>query len=262
MSGTLPTPQSHPAIFPGVVSWALGRPELRPPYPEEIIVPARPKILVFDVNETLSDMAPMAGRFEEVGATAADARLWFTALLRDGFALTAAGGWESFTEVGRVALHPVLAGRTLNRTHEAAADHIIAGVAELPLHPDVAPGLRRLHAVGYPLVTLTNGSVATSSALLTRAGVAELFTRMLSVNEPRVWKPGRAAYYYAAEVCEVAPADMMLVAVHPWDIDGAARAGLSTAWINRGTADYPGYLAPPTEIAAGMGELAALLESR
>ena len=28
----------------------------------------RPALLVFDVNETLSDMAPIAARFQEVGA--------------------------------------------------------------------------------------------------------------------------------------------------------------------------------------------------
>ncbi len=30
----------------------------------------RPAVLVFDVNETLSDMSPMVGRFEDVGAPA------------------------------------------------------------------------------------------------------------------------------------------------------------------------------------------------
>ena len=225
-------------------------------------MPDRPRILVFDVNETLSDMAPMSERFEEVGAAAGDARLWFAGLLRDGFALTAAGGWASFAEVGRAALIPVLEGRTLNRSTQAAIDHIVSGPGELPLHADVVPGLRRLHASGYALVTLTNGSVATTSALLARAGVAELFTATLSVDEPRVWKPGPAAYAYAATVCDVAPAELMLVAVHPWDIDGAARVGLSTAWINRGSAGYPGYLTPPTEIVDGLNQLAEVLATR
>ena len=30
--------------------------------------PRRPTVLIFDVNETLSDMSPMAGQFEDVGA--------------------------------------------------------------------------------------------------------------------------------------------------------------------------------------------------
>ena len=51
--------------------------------------PRRPALLVFDVNETLSDMSPMGQRFEDVGAPAHLATTWFAGLLRDGFALTA-----------------------------------------------------------------------------------------------------------------------------------------------------------------------------
>lgn len=51
--------------------------------------PRRPTLLVFDVNETLSDMSPMGQRFEDVGAPAHLAKTWFAVLLRDGFALTA-----------------------------------------------------------------------------------------------------------------------------------------------------------------------------
>ena len=49
-----------------------------------------PSVVVFDVNETLSDMSPMARRFADVGAPEHLAKLWFATLLRDGFALTAA----------------------------------------------------------------------------------------------------------------------------------------------------------------------------
>ena len=45
-----------------------------------------PVLLVFDV-ETLSNMAPLSARFEEVGASGQLAGAWFAALLRDGFAL-------------------------------------------------------------------------------------------------------------------------------------------------------------------------------
>ena len=45
---------------------------------------AGPKVLVFDVNETLSDMSPMGQRFEDVGVPAPVAKAWFAGLLRDG----------------------------------------------------------------------------------------------------------------------------------------------------------------------------------
>jgi 2-haloacid dehalogenase len=40
-------------------------------------VQPRPRVIVFDVNETLSDMAPMAGRFADVGAPDLLATVWF-----------------------------------------------------------------------------------------------------------------------------------------------------------------------------------------
>jgi len=61
--------------------------------------------------------------------------------------------------------------------------------------------------------------------------------------------------------CDVDLADLLLVAVHPWDIDGAARAGLSTAWVNRTDAPYPAFFTPPTHTVSGLTDLAGLLPS-
>jgi 2-haloacid dehalogenase len=36
----------------------------------------------------------------------------------------------------------------------------------------------------------------------------------------------------------------MLVAVDPWDIDGAARASMTTAWTNRAASPYPAIFTP------------------
>ena len=63
-----------------------------------------PSVIVFDVNETLSDMSPLADIFAETGAPASLAKLWFATLLRDGFALTAAGDNSAFAEIGAEAL--------------------------------------------------------------------------------------------------------------------------------------------------------------
>lgn len=54
----------------------------------------------------------------------------------------------------------------------------------------------------------------------------------------------REAYDYAARSCDVPAEQMLLVAVHSWDIDGAARAGMATAWINclgNGRHPSPGF---------------------
>ena len=51
----------------------------------------RPSVIVFDVNETLSDLSALGARFIEVGAAGSAARLWFASVLRDGFALGKGG---------------------------------------------------------------------------------------------------------------------------------------------------------------------------
>lgn len=61
-------------------------------------------------------------------------------------------------------------------------------------------------------------------------GIWDDFDRLLTVEDAGIWKPAPAAYAYALEQCGVDPMDAMLVSVHPWDIDGASRAGLATAW--------------------------------
>ncbi|HEY9565817.1 MAG TPA: haloacid dehalogenase type II, partial [Nocardioides sp.] len=76
--------------------------------------PRRPALLIFDVNETLSDMSPMGQRFDDVGAPAHVARTWFAALLRDGFSLTAAGVNESFATIAAESLGVVLDGQPLD----------------------------------------------------------------------------------------------------------------------------------------------------
>ena len=71
-------------------------------------------MLVFDVNETLSDMSPMGQRFEDVGAPAHLAKTWFAGLLRDGFALTAVDASEPFARLAAEALRVSLHGLSLN----------------------------------------------------------------------------------------------------------------------------------------------------
>ncbi len=214
-----------------------------------------PSVIVFDVNETLSDMAPMADRFADVGLPRHLAQRWFAMLLRDGFALTAAGSQEKFAVLGEGTLRAVVEGVPLDRDVDAAIEHVMAGFMALPVHPDVPAGVRALQAAGFRLVTLTNGSTTLAEQLFDRAGIRTEFEALLSVEDAGVWKPAREAYQYAARMCGVDLDEMLLVAVHPWDIDGAARAGLATAWVNRAGIGYPGYFTAPTHAVSALSEL-------
>lgn len=218
-----------------------------------------PTVIVFDVNETLSDMRPLAQRFADLGAPEHLARLWFASLLRDAFALTAAGAQQPFAVLAADELRSVLHGADLDRDVDAAVEHVMGGFAELAVHPDVPDGARALRASGRRLVTLSNGAARVAEGLLTRAGVRDQFEALLSVEDAGAWKPARAAYEYAARVCGTPLSDMLMVAVHPWDIDGAARAGMQTAYIDRSGAPYPGSLTAPTLRARDLADLARQL---
>ena len=61
-------------------------------------------MVVVDVNETLSDMSPLATRFEDVGLPGHLAATWFAGLLRDGFALTNTGTNPAFAELAEESL--------------------------------------------------------------------------------------------------------------------------------------------------------------
>ena len=192
----------------------------------------------------------MGTRFAEVGLPPTAAQLWFAALLRDGIGVAAAGGLVRFADAARGVLVPMLPG------DPDAVEHVMAGFRELPVHPDVPDGVRALRAAGHRLATLSNGAAEVAAGLLGRAGVRDQFEALLSVEDAGAWKPARAAYLYAADRLRVRPAEATLVAVHPWDIDGAARAGLRTAWINRSGVDYPAHLTSPERTVRTVGELA------
>lgn len=219
----------------------------------------RPSVVVFDVNETLSDMSPMAERFADVGAERHLAKLWFATLLRDGFALTAAGSSEAFSRIGEGVLRQVLSGVDLDRGTDDAVAHVMGGFGALGLHPDVADGVRALRRAGLRLVTLSNGSTAVAEELFDSGGIRGEFEALLSVEDAGVWKPARGAYEHAARACGTDLAEMLLVAVHPWDIDGANRAGMATAWLDRAGSSYPDYFTEPTRTATSLTDLAAAL---
>ena len=220
-----------------------------------------PEVVVFDVNETLSDMAPLARRFADVGAPEHLATLWFATLLRDGFALAAAGASAPFAVIGRSVLRRLLGGVDLDRRLDEAVDHILDGFAALGVHPDVVEGVRALRAQGLRLVTLSNGATSVADRLLTTAGIRDEFEALLSVEAAELWKPAEDAYLYAAQECGVMGEEMVLVAVHPWDVDGARRAGLQAAWLDRAGTPYPEYFLRPDYTTSSLPDLARRLAS-
>lgn len=91
-------------------------------------------------------------------------------------------------------------------------------------------GLTRLGR-RYVLAALSNGGFALLTHLVKSAGLP--FDCIVSAELARVYKPAPGAYVTTAALLDVEPAQVLMVAAHRWDIDGARGAGLRTAFVER-----------------------------
>ncbi len=191
-----------------------------------------PRVVAFDVNETLLDLRALDPHFVRVFGDAAVRPLWFAQMLQLAFVGAMTGEYIDFTTAQRRALRMVAARRGVDVTAADAA--AIAGqMQHLPPHDDVIPALERLAGLGTTLVALTNSPTAVAEAQLRNAGIRERFAQALSADEVRRLKPAAEPYRMVAERIGVAPGEVLLVAAHGWDISGALAAGLRAAFVSR-----------------------------
>jgi len=212
--------------------------------------------LFFDVNETLLDTTELNRSVaQRLGDRPERAEAWFTSLLHHSLVESVTGSWNSFGDIAEAVLEMTAAryGVTLPKN----ATPLTEIIAAMPAHPDVAAGLTALQQQGFTLVALTNSSASLAEKQLSSAGLAPLFTRILSVEQLQVYKPDLRVYQWAMKELGKPVSECMMVAAHGWDVGGAKRAGMKTAFVSRkGQALYP--LAPvPDLIVSDIGELAA-----
>jgi 2-haloacid dehalogenase len=190
-------------------------------------------IIVFDVNETLLDLDALHPTFDRIFGDPAALRLWFANLITYSEALTLAGVYVPFTDIGAAVLRMLAATRDL-AVSDADAAELTDRFATMPPHPEVPDALRRLRDHGFRLFTLTDNTLAISGRQLEHAGVIDVFERRFSVDETvRRHKPAPEAYRSVETALEVDPADVCLIACHVWDTIGAQSAGWQAGLILR-----------------------------
>jgi 2-haloacid dehalogenase len=208
----------------------------------------RPKVLFFDVNETLLDLTQMKKQVGEALNGRDDLlSLWFTTMLQYSLVTTASGQYEHFGNIGAAALQMVGANNDIKIPEKEAREVIVNALRGLPAHPEVKGALAQLKEYGYKLVSFTNSSNEGVKKQFESAGLTEYFDERLSIEEIGKFKPFRETYEWGARKMGIKPNEAMLVAAHGWDIAGALGAGWRGAFINRpGAQLYP--LAPKPEI--------------
>lgn len=198
-----------------------------------------PRVLVFDVNETLLDLGALDPVFEEVFGDARVRREWFTQVLQSAFLTIIADTYVPFGEIGASALY-MIGRRHGVEVSDEDRGRILGGMRELPPHPEVPEALERLRGAGFRLATLTNNTQEVVDAQLENAGLTEMFERRLSADAAQRLKPAREPYHMAADALDVRPEEIRLVAAHAWDVTGAIRAGCAAAFVAR-----PGMILDP-----------------
>ncbi|MEM5565543.1 haloacid dehalogenase type II [Psychroserpens sp. AS72] len=208
----------------------------------------RPKVLFFDVNETLLDLTKMKQQVgDALGGNQDLLPLWFTTMLQYSLVVSASGHYESFGHIGAAALQMVTANNNIIISEEEARKVILSGLRGLPAHPEVKEALTQLKQAGYTLVSLTNSSNEGVTKQFESAGLTHYFDERLSIEDVGKFKPFTDTYNWAANKLNVKPEDCMLIAAHGWDVAGALWAGWRAAFVSRpGQQIFP--LAPKTEI--------------
>jgi len=218
----------------------------------------RPRIVAFDVIETLFDTKPLDPLLSSIGLPEGSLQVWFTRFLRDAFALEVIGEYRPFHEVAAASLEALLLEHRLEAGREKI-DKVLSGFAELRPHPDVKPAFQSLRDAGVRIITLTNGSSETTGKMLAKAGIESFVEQTLSIDQVKQWKPARAVYLYAAKMMKVEPHEMALIAAHDWDTGGAARAGLSTGGVIRAGKHFSTALPAPDVVGNTLVEVARRL---
>ena len=219
-----------------------------------------PKVIFFDVNETLLDLTAMRSSVgEALGGRDDLLPLWFSTMLHHSLVDSTTGRFHTFGEIGVASLLMVAEIEGIELTKAQAKTAIVTPLRSLPPHPDVRDGLQALKNKGYKLVSLTNSSNQGVYTQFKNGDLLSYFDERLSVEDINLYKPDTRTYEWAIEKMGIAAEDAMLVAAHGWDIAGAKQAGWQAAFIARpGKVLYPLAIAPDT-VVSGLDELVSQL---
>jgi 2-haloacid dehalogenase len=103
----------------------------------------------------------------------------------------------------------------------------------LPAYPDTLGGLQMLQDRNFELVAFSNGTAEAVGGLLQRAGIAQCFSGIVSVEELRTFKPNPIVYEHLVSYARVPRESVWLISSNTFDVIGAKACGLRAAWVQR-----------------------------
>jgi 2-haloacid dehalogenase len=197
------------------------------------------KALVFDTFGTVVDWRTSVAREVEAlakrkGVTVDGAK--FADAWRAGYAPSmnrVRSGelpWTKLDVLHRMILETILGGFGLAALTEAEKDALNRVWHRLTPWPDAVGGLTRLKKK-FILAPLSNGNISLMTDLAKHSGLP--WDCILGAELARHYKPDREVYQSAADLLDLKPAAVMMVAAHLGDLHAAKGVGLTTAFVAR-----------------------------
>ena len=139
-------------------------------------------------------------------------------------------GWTKIDDLHRMILDTILEEFKVTHLSEEQKKHLNLVWHRLRPWKDSVPGLTLLKQQ-FKITTLSNGNLG---LLANMAKAAQLpWDLILSAEVFRHYKPDPETYLGVADIFDVPPSAVMLVAAHTDDLRAAASHGLKTAYVHR-----------------------------
>jgi len=140
--------------------------------------------------------------------------------------------WTILDVLHRESLEALIARYGIRGLSQSDIVHMNRAWHRLQPWPDAIEGLTRLKR-RFIIGPLSNGNVGLLVRMARHAGLP--WDVVLSSETARAYKPQPEAYLRSAQILNLEPGQVMLVAAHNGDLAAAASAGLKTAFVARPT---------------------------
>ena len=138
--------------------------------------------------------------------------------------------WTKLDGLHRMTLDKILIDFGITGLSVAETDALNRAWHRLRPWPDAVAGLTRLKK-RFIIAPLSNGNISLMTDLAKHSGLP--WDCILGAELARHYKPDREVYQSAADILDLKPADVMMVAAHSGDLRAAKGVGLRTAFVAR-----------------------------
>ena len=213
------------------------------------------RAVCFDMNETLLNLNLLEEKFSAYFKDSHAMKYWFSTLLHSSTVIGMMGAYTDFSKLADFALENLFYENEMELS-ESTKNEILSSFKNLPAYDYVEPAVRLLKENDFTVIAVSNSSSDMIKEQLTNAGIVDMFDSYYSVDAVAAYKPIKDVYHFVAEKEGFDPSENFMVATHDWDLYGAKKAGMKTAYIERGRELFHKHYPSPDLRSANLKDLA------